>query len=271
MKQLLEAIKAQLVSILVIILLGFAIYFGWNQIQELKKENERLVTIQTNNMKALGDSLRMLIDAQGHRLYQQMGFYQDIQRRQNETLEDQGFELRSIQDLTLSLIKIVVRIDSGKTQYTDSTIVRTFKKDTLWVSIDGKTVINTKNDTRSFTELSILSKPIPIEVAVSQNEKGEIVGSVKCLIPGVELRSLKTSVDPGLYAGQKANPTFFELLKIGGLVGISDQYGININKLQAVYGLEIMYDSYGVWYVKTGQNNTYGIKVSKSIKDIFKF
>lgn len=266
----LAQIKQYITIIIVLIVLGVVIYLGYKEIQQLKQINSELKLNINQNFKALNDSLRMLMDEQGRKIYLQTAFINDLSKNQSKILAQQGIQLKSLQEVSIKLDDIVMVIDSGQTEVSDSMITRSFYKDTSFVTVEGLTSVNLRNDNLSNTKLRLSSKDIPIEVSVGISEDGTYIGIVKPLISGISLKSLKTTLDPSLINKFSQKPlTLFDLLKIGGLLGMSSQYNLNLEKSNIVWGLDIEYSGYGVWYLKTNPGNIIGLRVSKSINEVF--
>jgi hypothetical protein len=269
---MLNSIKQYLYISILFFVLGVVIYYGYKEIKQLNQLNQNLNRALDNNLKALNDSLRVIINGQNQKIYLQTAFINDLKLKQDKVLQEQGISLKALQEVSLKLDDIIFVIDSGVTQIGDSVISRTFYKDTSFTTIEGLTSINLRNDALSYTKLKLSNKEIPIEFGVGINEEDNtFVGIAKSLIPGISIKTMKTTLDPSIIGKFKKDEdvSFFSALSIGVKLGLSSQLMFDLPKSQIVYGFDVEFKNWGVWYLKIPDSQIYGIKKSFRISDLF--
>ncbi len=257
--------------LLVLVSLSFSTCYFYKLYVENKEKVERVEKINNNNFLASLDSLRKVSKDQWERL----GYVYDLQSQTSKYLREelvkQGYKLTSLQEVSLKISDIIVTLKGGTTEVDSMWATYVMPKyDSLMVSVSGKTSINLKNKDLSFTKLILGFKPIPLQLKISKNESGQIIGNAESLMPGVEITNLKTTVDENIYVPKPCEEQkFLDLLKIGALIGSNKFKSSEFNLGKIVFGFTVEYSNWGVWYLRD-ESNLFGISIKKSIGDLIK-
>lgn len=253
-------------GLFVLLLMG-STYVMYKQNVQLRADLKNQVAMAQNNDFASMDSLRKYVSENGQAVYEKLGYVYDLAQKQNSVLSKQGLQLQTLQQATVKL-QDIVSVQHGQVNVNDSTASITFSLDTSIVRVTGISTIDLKHREYSFTKLLLAFKQIPLKLGISKDKNGHIVGSATSTLPGVEISTLETQVNPDVYSSVNVKQEqFFDLVRLGALLGFRHEIASPVNKVFA-YGLTAEYKGQGLWWAHDRYGNTYLLHVSLPLSTI---